>query len=227
MAQTPTTESYNELQQAYDYFNAALFGNTLPACLITYQREKHTGGYFSSQRFTHIDGSNFVDEIAMNPSLFAILTIEEILSILVHEMVHQWQFHFAKPGRRGYHNKEWSTKMQSIGLMPSDTGQEGGKKTGERMDHFIIIGGLFEKACAKLLTKQFKVSWCDRFPAYKPDKINPKLEDVLHFPRPKENRSNRVKYRCINCDIQLWGKPKLKVLCGNEECDALPLMAMI
>lgn len=48
-------------------------------------------------------------------------------------MTHLWQYHFGKPGRRGYHNKEWANKMESIGLMPSSTGQPGGDKTGDKM----------------------------------------------------------------------------------------------
>lgn len=69
-----------------------------------------------------------VDEIAMNPVYFSIRTIKATLSTLVHEMVHQWQFHFGKAGRRGYHNKEWAALMERVGLMPSDTGQAGERR---------------------------------------------------------------------------------------------------
>ena len=37
------------------------------------------------------------------------------------------------------------------------------------------------------------------------------------------NRSNRVKYRCPSCGAQAWGKPSLRLLCGNEDCKAVPL----
>jgi hypothetical protein len=50
----PTTDTYTELLQAYDFFNVALFEGMLPSCLITLQREKHTCGYFSSGRFVSI-----------------------------------------------------------------------------------------------------------------------------------------------------------------------------
>jgi predicted SprT family Zn-dependent metalloprotease len=56
-----------------------------------------------------------VDEIALNPRTFIDRTDREIVSTLVREMVHLWQFHFGKPGRRGYHNKQWATKMEEIG----------------------------------------------------------------------------------------------------------------
>lgn len=60
----PTTDTYTELLQAYDFFNGALFDGKLPSCLITLQREKHTCGYFSSKRFAHLNGE-LTDEIAI------------------------------------------------------------------------------------------------------------------------------------------------------------------
>lgn len=35
----PTTETYAELQLAYEHFNKTLFDNRLPACLITLQQK--------------------------------------------------------------------------------------------------------------------------------------------------------------------------------------------
>ncbi len=82
-----------------------------------------------------------------------------------------WQYRFGKPGRTRYHNEQWATKMESIGLMPSSTGQPGGKRTGDSMADYAIEGGAFLVACAALLTSNFKISWYDRFPA---------LEHVRH-----------------------------------------------
>ena len=146
----PTTETYSELQQAYDAFNQALFDGILPNCLITLQREKHTCGYFSSGRFASVDGK-LTDEIAINPSYFAVTPIIEVLQTLVHEMAHLWQYHFGNPGRGRYHNKEWADKMESIGLMPSSTGKPGGAKTGDCMADYAIEGGLFLQSCNCLL----------------------------------------------------------------------------
>lgn len=70
----PTEEAYAELQAAYDFYNDHLFASQerLPACLITYQREKRTMGYFSQARFIRRDGIK-ADEIAMNPDYFAVI----------------------------------------------------------------------------------------------------------------------------------------------------------
>ncbi|MBM5564638.1 SprT-like domain-containing protein, partial [Klebsiella quasipneumoniae] len=89
--------------------------------------------------FVSRDGGT-TDEIAMNPAYFAVCPPEEIMQTLVHEMAHLWQHHFGKPGRRGYHNKEWAERMEEIGLMPSSTGKPGGAKTGDKMADYIIEG---------------------------------------------------------------------------------------
>lgn len=160
----PTQVAYAELQRAYDHFNARLFQNRLPACLITLQREKRTCGYFSAQRFASLNGQT-TDEIALNPAYFAVVPIGETMQTLVHEMVHLWQHHFGKPGRGRYHNEEWASKMESIGLMPSSTGRPGGKRTGDHMADYAIDDGVFLAACNDLLTASFQISWYDRFPA--------------------------------------------------------------
>jgi hypothetical protein len=33
------------------------------------------------------------------------------------------------------------------------------------------------------------------------------------------NKSNRLKYRCPTCKIQVWGKPDIRILCGMEGCN--------
>lgn len=245
----PTTQAYAELQQAFDHYNTELFDGVIPRCLITMQREKRTYGYYSTRRFVHRADRITIDEIAINPAYFGVVPLLEILQTMVHEMTHAWQQHFGSPGRRAYHNKEWADKMESIGLMPSSTGQPGGARTGEKMADYAIEGGLFMQATDKLLANGFQVSWIDRFPPRQPDSFSitsavmaavsetltgtgganmpvhsepdpgqvPDLSEVLS-PPVGSNRSNRVKYRCSGCAAQVWGKPNLKIRCGEEDC---------
>lgn len=161
--ESATQQTYDELTRAYEYFNRELFGGALPGCLITLQRKKNSCGYYSRKRFGRADGV-MVDEIAMNPSVFAVRPVEAVLSTLVHEQCHQWQEHFGKPGRRGYHNAEWAEKMEEVGLIPSATGRPGGKKSGEHMSHYIDRDGRFYAAVRALLETGFGLSWYDRFP---------------------------------------------------------------
>lgn len=221
----PTSQSYAELQTAFDHYNAALFGSALPSCLITLQRKARTYGYFSSQRFVHRREQIKTDEIAINPAYFAVVPLLEVLQTLVHEMAHAWQCHFGKPGRRGYHNKEWADKMETIGLMPSSTGKPGGARTGEKMADYAVEGGLFMQATEALLSHDFGISWLDRFPAatltappaYNAEGLADSLGNLITA-RPPCNRSNRLKYRCPSCGAQAWGKPGLLLLCGDRSC---------
>lgn len=158
-------QTYSEIFRAFDFYNANLFESQLPTCQITLQRKAGTLGFFSSERWINKDTKIKRNEIALNPSYFALRTEKETLSTLVHEMVHMLQFNFGKKGRRGYHNKEWANMMQAVGLQPSDTGQPGGKMTGERMTHYIISGGKFDIATDELLEQISVLSWVDRYPA--------------------------------------------------------------
>ncbi|MGX9998340.1 SprT-like domain-containing protein [Vibrio sp. JZG120] len=193
-------------------------------CLITLQREKKTYGYFSPERFVSRDGDK-TDEIAMNPAYFAVCPPEEVMQTLVHEMTHLWQYHFGKPGRRGYHNKEWANKMESIGLMPSSTGQPGGDKTGDKMADYIIEGSVFDDLCQSLLTGDFRISWADKFPDR--DKLQAAIENgtvgdmteglsemLMEMP---EQKQTRAKFTCPECGVNVWGKPSLNLICGD--CD--------
>lgn len=159
------TSIHTALRFAYDFYNRHLFHNQLPECLISLQRQAKSQGYFSSKRFVSEEG-NYTDEIALNPEYFGVLPVIDTLSTLVHEMVHLWQQHFGKPGRRGYHNKEWADKMQSIGLMPSDTHKPGGKRTGEHMGDYILDHGLFLQVTMYLLQSEFALVWFDVYPPF-------------------------------------------------------------
>lgn len=238
---TPSHQAYAELQEAYDHFNSELFDGKLPSCLITYARKKRTMGYLSKHRFVNKVSGERVSELAMNPTYFAIQKVEEIMQTLVHEMAHQWQDTFGKPGRRGYHNKEWADKMEAIGLMPSDTGREGGKRTGEHMSDYVIPGGLFEQSCNRLLSQRFRISWLDRYPARATPSNSPDLvislwadheddspdddddealsaqamEDLGISVEEPDTKRYQKKYRCVEHKLNVWGKPGLKVACGT------------
>lgn len=163
MKNLPTKQNYDELSDAYDFFNRRLFGGELPGCLFTLQRKSRSMGYFSFEQFVSRDDRKS-DEIALNPEYFATRPVEDVLSTLVHEQVHQWQRRFGTPPRRGYHDQEFAAKMQSVGLMPSNTGTPGGKITGEKMSHYIMADGPFIHACKELLQTSFVIVWYDRYP---------------------------------------------------------------
>jgi predicted SprT family Zn-dependent metalloprotease len=195
---TLTTQEYKKLDAAFEFFNMRLFKGELPPCLITLNRKRNARGYFSAGRFTSRVSQSKTDEIALNPETFSDRTDKDILSTLAHEMVHLQQQHFGSPSRNAYHNKEWADWMVEIGLMPTDTGKEGGKRTGQRVSHYIIEGGLFDQACDVWL----------------------KGEDVqigfnsLKAGLSKSSSTSKVKYSCPECGQNCWAKPNAFLKCG-------------
>lgn len=153
------------------------------------------------------------DEIAMNPTYFGVVNTNETMETLVHEMVHMWQSHFGKSGRRKYHNKEWGDKMEQLGLMPSSTGKPGGKRTGDRVHHYPIENSAFVRACKNLLSKNFRITWADRFPAVSKEEAEG-LEGVMIEIQPPP-KATRTKYTCPTCTTNVWGKPALNLVCGD------------
>lgn len=205
MKTNPTKKAYNDLTVAYDFFNKRLFGGKLPPCLITMQRKNKAYGYFAGGRFGTRDGAEITDEIALNPSHFKARTNEESLSTLVHEMVHLRQHHAGKPSRSGYHNKEWAGMMREVGLVPSDTGAEGGKETGQSMTHYVEPGGAFESACAELVGKQgFVVPYIELW------------QEGAGKTR-KKKAASKTKYTCPGCGLNAWAKPETRLVC--EDCE--------
>lgn len=210
----PTKETYDQFQEAYGYFNRALFEGQLPNCLITLQRNKRSYGYFCGDRFGRADGL-VTDEIALNPRYFHVHPVAQVLSTLVHEMAHLWQHHCGKPGRGSYHNKEWAQRMKAIGLHPSSTGKEGGQETGDSVGHYIVPGGPFEVAAHELLMTGFAITWTEKPP---PEAAEPPIEGTEGSDQePKKPKSGkRVKYTCPTCRLNAWSKDRVQLLCGGD-----------
>lgn len=212
---TPTTHQFTKYQRLYDYYNKALFNEQLPFCLLILSRSTaKVCGHFSKDRWKDKDG-NTTHEINLNPVYMSTATDIDICQTLVHEMAHLWQYEFGKPSRSGYHNKEWAKKMRQVGLMPSHTGQEGGKQTGQNMSDYPIKNGRFEKAFHQMpkdLLFPFKSAELLRQLAPLSDTAIG-MTDTLPLPGPKPKSRNRTKYSCPSCKTNVWGKPELELIC--------------
>lgn len=153
----PTTQLYGALQRAFLHFNDELFAGKLPPCLITLRSSHPHHGYHHKDRFVDKNGRT-ADELGLHPGFFTLRPVEEVLSTLVHEMVHHWQDTFGKPSRSNPHNAEWAEKMRSVGLEPTSTGLPGGKPTGQGVSHYILPQEKQIDARARfLLTKALKI----------------------------------------------------------------------
>lgn len=162
-AADPTSETYDDLNWAYQQFNRRLFDGRLEPCLITL-RARVQLGYFSPYRFRHSDARrSFAHEIALNPEEFGVHTIEECLSTLVRMQVHQIQHQERTRGRRGYENRDFAGRMSALGLGIRKAGEGDTPSFRERHLHFIIPGGRFSQVAREIIDDGFRARWADRF----------------------------------------------------------------
>jgi len=197
---TPTSAQFTAYQAMYDWFNAKLFGGTLSPVLLNFSRKSKALGFFAPNRWT--SSTSKTHEISLNPSHLGARDARETASTLVHEMAHAWQQQHGEPGRGGYHNAEWGTQMEDIGLMPSDTAAPGGKRVGDRMSHYILTGGAFDVAF-RAMPKSHALPWSSI--------------DLDDDAKPKKPTASKLKYTCPECEANAWGKPDLHLVCGDCE----------
>jgi hypothetical protein len=194
----PTRQQFDAYVKAFDYFNHELFDGKLPRCVLNFSRKAHSTGFFAADRWTHRENGESAHEISLNPDVLNLPPVE-CMQTLVHEMVHLWQREFGKPSRAGYHNAEWAAKMDTIGLMPSDTGQTNGKKTGQSMADYVVDGGPFDRAFRAM-----------------PDKaLLPWLSGQSARPKSGTPRRDQLKYQCPECGIIVRGKAGLNLRCDD------------
>jgi predicted SprT family Zn-dependent metalloprotease len=195
----PTQEQFAAYQNLFEYFNNFLFQGSLPNVVLNFSRKAKTHGFFAPERWSSKggDSEDKIHEISLNPQTLA-RDPKDVLSTLVHEMAHLWQQVFGKPSRSGYHNKEWAAKMKEIGLIPSSTGAPGGKETGQNMTHYIEDKGPYEVAY-KELPEEYLMPF------------------IAHegLGATKKSTNSKVKYSCLGCGSNVWGKPNLNIMCGD------------
>jgi len=230
-----TTNQFQTLDDLYKYYNIKVFGKILPECMVNLSRKPNSYGFFAPNIWglTEEEGDEVkktVHEISLNPD-YLMRPSEEWHATLVHDMVHLWQQEFGKPSRTTYHNKEWADKMEHIGLMPSDTGQPGGKRTGQRVNQYTIPGGLFYLAFQRLDPDELEELRLKYLPVAsltgtkKRDKGTPEEEGeaeewegdaVERETGTEKKKGTRAKYTCP-CGNNIWGKSGLFIRC--LDCD--------
>jgi hypothetical protein len=126
-----------------------------------------------------------------------------------------WQHeHGEKKSRRGYHNAEWGSKMESVGLMPSSTGKPGGNKTGAKMSDYVIEGGPFALAFGELPAGALLPFTSGGAEAGEGGLPKP--------PKPKD--PSKTPFVCGGgCKSKMWGKPSLQATCKTCGQDFVPV----
>ena len=231
---SPTKDLYDAIEKMFNHFNSSLFDNSLPSVVITMQKQKNVMGYFSPFSWVSNQDQKKYHEIAINPEYIATFPLIEVLQTLTHELCHAHQTCFGKPSRTGYHNKEWSQKMLSIGLIPSSTGKPGGKQVGQKMSDYPEPNGRFIKACEALVLQNnatlpivaisgVVINTNDSISL---DIYNEDVQSILETPvcealgieittTVKKKGKQKTKYSCGKCNVNVWGKNNLNIMCAD------------
>lgn len=199
----------NELYHAFRFFNYELFNNLLPDCSLSIGTKRGVDGMYYAERFVpkDIEGAMEaddpkLDEIMLNPASFDRDELH-ILSVMVHEMVHQWEKEYGTPGKGGYHNRAWAESMKAIGLMPTSSGEPGGKETGRSISHCIIENGLFHEAAKNYIEKNnFSIDW---ILIEKPSKTKTPRKRTYRCEcvQPVYANLSGRKIHCLECDSEM------------------------
>ena len=109
--------------------------------------------------------------------------------------------------RNPYHNAEWAARMKAIGLIPSNTGEPGGRETGQKMTHHIDPDGPYERAYARLESPRI---------LYKD------VHDAGELTSRRKKAASKTKYTCPGCEANARAKPGMNLICGDcsEEMSA-------
>lgn len=199
----PTLQMNAAAQRAFDFFNRELWGDSLPHIMLLFHRNPRSRGYFHAGRWIGPDGAR-IPELALNPDLIRAALgdaptrtdVKRVLSTLVHEMCHYWEYVRGTQSARGYHNAIWAGEMRRVGLSPYNV-KDPSKETGFSVSHTIVPGGAFDLAADKLLASGFSFDWSS-FP--------------LETGRKKGAKSGkRIKYVC-DCSA-VWGKGGIEATC--------------
>lgn len=201
----PTTSQFSAYQGMFDYFNRTLFGGELPHCLLNFSRHSKSLGFFVPNLWA--DGAKTdqrAAEISLNPDHLG-ASPRDWCDTLVHEMCHLWQQYHGTPPRRCYHDWEFARKMESVGLMTSDTGKPGGKRVGQKMSDYAIEGGPFALAF-EAMPAELLLPW----------RTVASLDDGGKEEKERRPKS-KFKYQCPCCEAAAWAKAGLNIVCGDCE----------
>jgi hypothetical protein len=230
-------EFYERVHAIGQHFNRVLFDDALPTPLYTLRRGAGGLGHFAANRWCDENG-RVIAEISLSPELFAHHTWLMLMQTMAQQQCHLWQHVHGEPSRPGYHNAEWAAKMESIGLIPSSTGMPGGRRTGQAMSAYPIAAGKFVRACADLADGTLRMPVAMRWgaevasppppvPIGLPRAALRRLLSPIGTPRDDallvegqalRDQKRKVKYSCPGCAMNVWGRPGLRLRCGD--CDA-------
>jgi len=163
-----STEFVAVFEKAFNVLNAKLFQNRIPACMITFNRNRMSadGMFIWNSFYDSQDSDTRMHEIALNTDNFSNHDPKFVLSVLVHEMVHAEKCMLEvekneskRPARTNSHTKQFAKLMLNVGLIASSTGCENGADTGNTMSQYWNEDSIFSVVADDIISKGFDIAW--------------------------------------------------------------------
>ncbi|BAZ51128.1 hypothetical protein NIES4103_37510 [Nostoc sp. NIES-4103] len=180
-----------ELNKIYIYLNRYLFENKLEDDIVLVLSYKlKTEGLFLHDKWDGSEQKTYheisIDENLLNENQ------EYWLAVLVHQMVHLWQYmHGRNKPPKHYHNEEFVNKMEGIGLKIN---------SGYSNEQSINTDGEFQQVVQKLIDNEKELL------LLKPRNAQVQLAT--------SKNGKKFKYSCPDCNVSVWGKFGLSIDCG-------------
>lgn len=192
-----TKKAIKGFDDLYDYYNECLFKSQLPYTIVQILPNQKVLNKVIPGKCTNVANDRNADyKIQFSLSALKMKDVS-LHALLVHNMTHIYQSSFGNvPVASGYHNIEWSKKMQEIGLMPTTTGKIGGKNIGPYVTQYAIKNGPFDKAFHQIENK------CGVF-----------KENLKHIKKNLVTSEHyRYSYQC-DCNHTIAAKAGLNIVC--------------
>jgi len=187
----PVRETDNYFNKAYDLFNKRLHNGALPGGKFDFRPLSKSLSQFKAAKVHDIQ-DGYHDHIIINSTMLLKADEIKILAALDDAMISQEQFYFGEPGRNAYRNKERASMSKEVGLFPSNTGQEGGKETGDYLSFYIIEDSPFYEAAKEFLSYGYKIQW-----------------EEIKQPPAASNENKNIKYVCPDPDCKQSFRSKM------------------
>lgn len=208
------------IRRAFTWFNDKLWNGKLPKdTAVFWHRAPKAAGCFGPHRFKNPTG-DFVSEISLNPDHLGQRSEIDILSTLVHEMCHLERLLLDPEDWTGtYHCQKWAEMMDRVGLTPRALGKGGElthKKTGHRVTHEIVDGGMFDQAAKEFIMANDKLFPLRAVSAVESGILNKRKLNKCK-PTSGGSRTSKLSFHCPCCDARIYGKQDTRAFCTGTE----------
>lgn len=126
---TKTSRLAGQLEKLFRMLNEDMFGGQLEQPIITIQSTPRAYGHYSVSPIWTVNGEELRHEINIGAGSLANRPIEEVVSTLLHEMVHYYDdcvLHVVDCSNGGhYHNRRFKDTAESVGLIVTKSDKYG------------------------------------------------------------------------------------------------------